>query len=499
MTDYLHASETSVDPIETSETIGLADSDDSQAPELVSTGDLALSDRAALRRVAGLSTELADITEVEYRQLRLERVVLVGVWTDGTAKEAEASLAELARLAETAGSQVLEGLIQRRSRPDAATYIGSGKANELAGIVTAVGADTVICDGELSPGQLRQLEGKVRVKVIDRTALILDIFAQHASSKEGKAQVELAQLQYLLPRLRGWGDALSRQAGGRAGGGNGGVGLRGPGETKLESDRRGIGRRMAKLRRQIGNMDQVRATKRGRRVANEVPSVAIAGYTNSGKSSLLNAITGAGVLVQDALFATLDPTTRRSQTPDGMTYTLTDTVGFVRHLPHQLVEAFRSTLEEVAEADLVLHVVDASDAMPEGQVAAVREVLAEVVEERGEAMPPELLVVNKIDAADHFTLARLRNLLPGAVFVSARNGTGITELRDRIAATLPHPSVAVDVLVPYTRSDLVARVHAEGEVTTKDHTEHGTRLRAKVFPDLAAALETFVTDPSGRL
>ncbi len=465
----------------------------------MSTGDLALSDRAALRRVAGLSTELADITEVEYRQLRLERVVLVGVWTDGTAEEAEASLAELARLAETAGSLVLEGLVQRRSRPGRRHLHRFRQGHELARIVTAVGADTVICDGELSPGQLRQLEGKVRVKVIDRTALILDIFAQHASSKEGKAQVELAQLQYLLPRLRGWGDALSRQAGGRAGGGNGGVGLRGPGETKLESDRRSIGRRMAKLRRQIGDMDQVRATKRGRRVANEVPSVAIAGYTNSGKSSLLNAITGAGVLVQDALFATLDPTTRRSETPDGMTYTLTDTVGFVRHLPHQLIEAFRSTLEEVAEADLVLHVVDASDSMPESQVAAVREVLAQVVEERGEAMPPELLVVNKTDAADHFTLARLRNLMPGAVFVSARNGTGITELRDRIAATLPHPSVALDVLVPYTRSDLVARVHAEGEVTTKEHTEHGTRLRAKVFPDLAAALEQFVTNPSGRL
>ena len=497
MTDYLHA-QADVDPTETSGFVGPVDSDELQAaePELVSTGELALSDRAALRRVAGLSTELADVTEVEYRQLRLERVVLVGVWTEGTAEEADASLTELARLAETAGSQVLEGLVQRRTRPDAATYIGSGKVHELAGIVTAAGADTVICDGELSPGQLRQLEGKLRVKVIDRTALILDIFAQHASSKEGKAQVELAQLQYLLPRLRGWGDALSRQAGGRAGG-TAGVGLRGPGETKLESDRRGINRRMAKLRRQIAGMDRIRATKRGRRVANEVPSVAIAGYTNAGKSSLLNAITGAGVLVEDALFATLDPTTRRSRTPDGLTYTLTDTVGFVRHLPHQLVEAFRSTLEEVAEADLVLHVVDASDPMPERQVAAVRDVLAEVVEERGEAAPPELLVVNKTDAADAFTLARLRNLMPGAVFVSAHNGTGITELRDRIAAALPHPSVVVDVLVPFARADLVARAHAEGDVITKEHTEHGTRLRAKVFPDLAAVLERFVTDASG--
>jgi GTPase len=496
MTDYPYAPDASVNPMATSEPfapVDSADYEDSQVtgPELVSSGDLELSDRAALRRVGGLSTELTDITEVEYRRLRLERVVLVGVWTEGTVEQAEASLVELARLAETAGSQVLEALIQRRSRPDAATYIGSGKAHELAGIVADVGADTVICDGELSPGQLRQLEGRLKVKVIDRTALILDIFAQHASSKEGKAQVELAQLAYLLPRLRGWGDALSRQAGGRAGGGNAGVGLRGPGETKLESDRRGINKRMSKLRRQIAGMDQIRATKRGRRVANEVPSVAIAGYTNAGKSSLLNAITGAGVLVEDALFATLDPTTRRSQTPDGLTYTLTDTVGFVRHLPHQLVEAFRSTLEEVADADLVLHVVDASDPMPEGQVAAVREVLAEIIEERGAAMPPELLVVNKVDAADPFTLARLRNLMPGAVFVSARNGTGLRELRDRIAAGLPHPSVTVDVLVPFTRADLVARIHAEGEVTTKEHTEHGTRLRAKVYPDLGAALEGF--------
>jgi GTPase len=497
MTDYPYAPDANVDPTETSHPIGPVDSPDYEdaqvtGVELVSTGDLELSERAALRRIVGLSTELDDITEVEYRRLRLERVVLVGVWADGNAERAEASLAELARLAETAGSQVLEGLIQRRNRPDAATYIGSGKVNELADLVTSSGADTVICDGELSPGQLRQLESRLKVKVIDRTALILDIFAQHARSKEGKAQVELAQLQYLLPRLRGWGDALSRQAGGMGGGGNGGVGLRGPGETKLETDRRSIGKRMSKLRRQIAGMEQVRATKRGRRVANEIPSVAIAGYTNAGKSSLLNAITDAGVLVEDALFATLDATTRRHETPEGLTYTLTDTVGFVRHLPHQLIEAFRSTLEEIAEADLVLHVVDASDPMPEGQVSAVREVLNEVIEEHGDAMPPELLVVNKVDSADPFTLARLRNLLPGAVFVSARNGTGMTELRERIAATLPHPSVAIDVLLPYTRSDLVARVHAEGEVMTLDHTEHGTRLRARVYPDLAAVLDEFV-------
>ncbi len=383
-----------------------------------------LEERTSLRRVAGLSTELTDVTEVEYRQLRLERVVLVGVWTEGTSEQARASMTELARLAETAGSQVLDGLVQRRSRPDPATFIGSGKVLELRDAVAAAGADTVICDGELSPGQLRQLEDKLKVKVIDRTALILDIFAQHARSRDGKAQVELAQLSYLLPRLRGWGEALSRQVGGRAAGGVG-IGGRGPGETKIELDRRRIRTRMSKLRREIFAMRQVRETQRGSRRRNEVPAVAIVGYTNAGKSSLLNALTGAGVLVEDALFATLDPTTRRASTADGRTYTLTDTVGFVRHLPHQLVEAFRSTLEETAAADLLVHVVDASDPLPEDQIKAVRQVLVEIGEKQAGTMPRELLVVNKTDAAGDLQLARLRHLLPDAVFVSAQRGDGM--------------------------------------------------------------------------
>src|SRR6201986_3139413 len=344
-----------------------------------STGELALDDRAALRRVAGLSTELADISEVEYRQLRLERVVLVGVWTEGSATDADASLAELAALAETAGSQVLEGMGPRRSKPDASTYIGSGKAQELREVVLATGADTVICDGELSPAQLTALEKAVKVKVIDRTALILDIFAQHATSREGKAQVSLAQMEYMLPRLRGWGESMSRQAGGRAGGSGGGVGLRGPGETKIETDRRRIRERMAKLRRDIKAMKKARDTQRSRRLGSDLPSIAICGYTTAGKSSLLNALTGAGVLVQDALFATLEPTTRRGQFDDGRPFVLTDTVGFVRHLPTQLVEAFRSTLEEVVDADLLVHVVDGSDANPLGQINAVRQVVNEVV------------------------------------------------------------------------------------------------------------------------
>jgi GTP-binding protein HflX len=449
-------------------------------------GDYELEERTSLRRVAGLSTELTDVAEVEYRQLRLERVVLVGVWTEGSAEQARASLTELARLAETAGSLVLDGLIQRRSRPDPATYIGAGKVDELRSAVLEAGADTVICDGELSPGQLRQLEDKLKVKVIDRTALILDIFAQHARSKDGKAQVELAQLSYLLPRLRGWGEALSRQVGGRAAGGVG-IGGRGPGETKIELDRRRIRHRMSKLRREISGMKQVRATQRGSRKRGGVPSVAIVGYTNAGKSSLLNALTGAGVLVEDALFATLDPTTRRTATSDGRTYTLTDTVGFVRHLPHQLVEAFRSTLEETAEADLLVHVVDASDALPEDQIKAVRQVLVEVGEEYG-SMPHELLVVNKTDAAGDLQLARLRHLLPEAAFVSARTGEGIDKLRARIAELLPRPEVDVELLLPYAQGSLVARVHSEGEVLAEEHTPHGTRLHARVGADLATAV-----------
>jgi len=458
-----------------------------------SAGDLELADRHALRRVAGLSTELEDITEVEYRQLRLERVVLVGVWAEGTVADAENSLTELAQLAETAGSQVLEGLIQRRSRPDPSTYVGRGKVDELRDVVAALAADTVICDGELSPSQLRTLEQRVKVKVVDRTALILDIFAQHAKSKEGKAQVELAQLQYLLPRLRGWGETLSRQSGGsgRGGGAGGGVGLRGPGETKLETDRRRINARIARLKRENDAMRTIRQTKRSGRRRNAVPGVAIAGYTNAGKSSLLNRLTGAGVLVEDALFATLDPTIRRSRTADGRIYTLSDTVGFVRHLPHQIVEAFRSTLEEVADSDLIVHVVDGAHPDPQEQVRAVREVLAEV----GADTLPELLVINKVDAADEEVLLLLKRLWPDAIFCSARSGTGLGDLRLAIESRLPHPAVEMHVRVPYDRGDLVARVHGRGEVLWSGHSEDGTALHIRVDEALAAELRTFCIDP----
>jgi GTP-binding protein HflX len=456
-----------------------------------STGELALDDRAALRRVAGLSTELTDISEVEYRQLRLERVVLVGVWTDGSAADADASLAELAALAETAGSEVLEGMVQRRSKPDSSTYIGSGKAQELREVVSATGADTVICDGELSPAQLTALEKAVKVKVIDRTALILDIFAQHATSREGKAQVTLAQMEYMLPRLRGWGESMSRQAGGRAGGSGGGVGLRGPGETKIETDRRRIRERMSKLRREIKDMKQVRDTQRSRRLGSDLPSIAIVGYTNAGKSSVLNALTGAGVLVQDALFATLEPTTRRGEFDDGRPFVVSDTVGFVRHLPTQLVEAFRSTLEEVVDADLLVHVVDGADVNPLAQISAVRQVISEVLADHDSGPAPELIVVNKTDAASGLGLAKLRRALPGALFVSARTGDGIDALRRRMAELAAPTDTAVDVVIPYNRGDLVSRVHADGRVQQTEHIADGTRIKARVPVALAASLRQF--------
>lgn len=450
------------------------------------------SERAALRRVVGLSTELEDVTEVEYRQLRLERVVLVGVWTSGTAQDADNSLAELAALAETAGALVLDGVIQRRLKPDPATYIGSGKAEELRDIVLETGADTVVCDGELSPGQLIHLEDVVKVKVVDRTALILDIFAQHAKSREGKAQVALAQMQYMLPRLRGWGQSLSRQmGGGGSGSAGGGMATRGPGETKIETDRRRIREKMAKMRREIAEMKTSRDVKRQERHRHQVPSVAIAGYTNAGKSSLLNRLTGAGVLVENSLFATLDPTVRRAETPSGRLHTLADTVGFVRHLPHHLVEAFRSTMEEVADSALILHVVDGSHPVPEEQLAAVREVIRDV----GAADVPEVVVVNKADVADPLTIQRLLRAEPHAIAVSTHTGFGIEELRALIDEELPRPDVELELLMPFTEGALVSRVYGEGEVLSEEHTADGTVLTVRVHEGLASALRPFQPEP----
>ncbi|NPC97432.1 GTPase HflX [Nocardioides sp. zg-DK7169] len=445
-----------------------------------------LAERHALRRVATLRTDLEDITEVEYRQLRLERVVLVGVWTEGSVQDAENSMAELALLAETAGSEVLEAIYQRRQTPDPATYIGRGKVDGLKEIVAATGADTVICDGELAPSQLRNLEDRLKVKVVDRTALILDIFAQHAKSKEGQAQVELAQLSYMKQRLRGWGGNLSRQVGGRVAGGAG-IGGRGPGETKIETDRRRINTKIAKLRRELKEMKGTRDTKRSERRRHQIPSVAIAGYTNAGKSSLLNRLTNAGVLVEDSLFATLDPTTRRTTTEDGRVYTMSDTVGFVRHLPHQLVEAFRSTLEEVADADLILHVVDGSHPDPEGQISAVRAVLADIEA----ADVPELIVINKADQADPMVIARLQQREPHCVVVSAKTGQGIAEALAVIESELPRPDVEFRVLLPYERGDLVNRIHQQGEIESLEHTAEGSLVRGRANADLAGELEEY--------
>ncbi len=452
------------------------------------TDDFELEARSGLRRVSGLSTELDDVTEVEYRQLRLENVVLVGVYPHGTLAEAEYSLRELALLCNTAGATVLDGVLQQRDMPDAATYIGSGKAKELADIVSQEGADTVVADTELSPSQRRALEDVVRVKVIDRTAVILDIFSQHAKTREGKAQVELAQLQYLLPRLRGWGESMSRQAGGQVGGAAAGMGSRGPGETKIELDRRRINQRIARLRKQIAGFAPARASKRRNRERTNVASVAIAGYTNAGKSSLLNRLTGAGVMVQDALFATLDPTVRKAETPDGRPYTLTDTVGFVRHLPHELVEAFRSTLEEVADADVIVHVVDGAHPDPGAQIHTVRQVIADV----GAEDLPEIIVFNKSDLIDPDREVELRGLAPGAVFVSAKKDFGIDRLHRAIAEVLPRPTLHRVLVIPFDRGDLVAFAHEHGDVLDTSYGESGTRVEVMLDDKALAVLGDYV-------
>ena len=452
----------------------VADYELSENPE---SSNQDLQDRQALRRVSGLSTELQDVSDAEYRQLRLEKVVLVGVWTQGSAQDADNSLKELAALAETAGSQVMEALIQRRDKPDSATFIGSGKVKEVREAVVATGADTVVCDGELSPAQLRTLEQKVKVKVVDRTALILDIFAQHAKSREGKAQVELAQMSYMLPRLRGWGDSLSRQAGG--------IGGRGPGETKIETDRRRINDKMSKLRREIKDMKISRDTKRNERRRNNIPSVAIAGYTNAGKSSLLNRLTGADVLVENALFATLDPTVRKTESADGRIYTLVDTVGFVRHLPHQLVEAFKSTLEEVSESDLIVHLVDGAHPDPQEQLRAVRQVIDEI----GGGEIAEIIAINKADIAAPEVLMELLRKESNAYAISARTGYGVETLVKAIESALPKPKVEINVVIPFSRGDLVSAVHEQGEIISEEYLPEGTRLHAMVGGALAKKIE----------
>jgi GTP-binding protein HflX len=418
---------------------------------------------------------------------RLEQVVLISSYA-GPEPEAVESLEELEALTSSAGARVLERVLQHRTHPDPNTYFGPGKSQDLKRIVAEVGADTVVADSELSPSQRRDLEDIVGVKVIDRTAVILDIFSQHATSREGKAEVELARLQYLLPRLRGWGQSMSRQAGGQVGTGGAGMGSRGPGETRLELDRRRIHMRMARLRKQISNFRGARETKRSSRVRNRVPSVAIVGYTNAGKSSLLNRLTAADTLVEDALFATLDTTVRKAQTHDGRPFTITDTVGFIRHLPHQLVEAFRSTLEEIALADALLHVVDASHSDPAGQISTVRDVLGEV----GVRHLPEIVVFAKIDLVDESRRTELSLLEPQAVLVSTVSGEGLSALVDRMSEVIPAPEVEMTLLVPYEDGDIISRLHVGGRVLSTEYRDDGTLVTALVHPHEVESLKPLV-------
>ena len=408
-----------------------------------------------------------------------EKAVLVGV---GPGYDEE-RLDELAALATTAGAEPVARVVQARSDPDPATFVGKGKIREVHEALHRNGAEAAIFDDELSPGQLRNLEERLGVKVVDRTALILDIFALHARSREGKAQVELAQLNYLLPRLRGWGEAMSRLGGG--------IGTRGPGETKLEVDRQHIRRRITRLRRDIADLSRTRATKRSRREASGIPQMALAGYTNAGKSTLMNALTSARVLVADQLFATLDPTVRRVALPGGRKATLSDTVGFVSKLPHDLVESFRSTLEEVALASLVLHVADGSAPELDRQVAAVREVLAEI----GAGDIPEVLALNKIDLLPGEDRARLGRRFPGAIHVSARTGEGLEDLLEAVVRTLPAPPVEVMLLVPFDREDVIARLYREAEVLAREPNTEGTVVRARVGKHQLAWTKQFLARP----
>ena len=407
---------------------------------------------------------------------RRERIVLVGVAVPPTTlDDAESSLDELSALIDTAGADEVERVLQRRDSPDAATFVGKGKAEELRELSYQVDADTVVFDEELTPAQSRNLEKILGRTAIDRTAVILDIFAQHAHSQEGKAQVELAMLRYRLPRLRGKGKALSQQAGG--------IGTRrGPGETQLEVDRRRLVRRVTKLEADLKVLTKNRRIQRKARARSRLQTVALVGYTNAGKSTVLNRLTDAGVLVEDRLFATVDPTTRRLELPGGERVLLSDTVGFVRKLPTQLVEAFRSTLEEVAEADLLVHVVDASAADPEAQMEAVHHVLREI----GADEVPELVAFNKSDLVGPDgaggEIKRLLDRHPGSVALSARTGDGVDGLLEALGERLRMLSRTVEMLVPYERGDVVAALHRQGEVLSEEHEADATRLRVRL-PD----------------
>jgi len=408
----------------------------------------------------------ATVTDLE---VAIQRAFLVGVEMPGmTTIDAERSLAELTLLTDTAGSEPVDQELVRRTRIDPATYIGSGKAEELATLTKALDIDVVVFDNQLTPAQQRNLQKLFGCDVVDREGLILDIFAQHAHTKVGALQVELAMNRYNLPRLRGKGTSLSQQGAG--------VLARGPGETKLETDRRRILQRNTKLERELKETVKHRETQRKSRKRSEIPQVSIVGYTNAGKSTLLNALTDAGVLVEDRLFATLDSTVRRLELPNRRAVLIADTVGFVRRLPHHLVEAFRSTLSEVAEADHLLHVVDGTDPDPAGQIAAVREVLLEI----DAADVRELIVFNKADLIGKQALGRLTNLYPDAVFISALKGTGLEELLVKVGELVERTMVTLTLEIPYARGDLVAAAHRLGEVIEEKHDDNGMILEVRV-------------------
>jgi len=410
-----------------------------------------------------------------------ERIVLVGVTMGGqTDDETEEGLDELSLLIDTAGADEAARITQRRDSPDSTFYIGKGKVDELKEVCLALDVDTVVFDNELSPGQQYNLEKALGRTALDRTAVILDIFAQNAHTLEGKAQVELAMLRYRLPRLRRGAKAgLSQQGGG--------IGTRGPGETRLEVDRRRIMRRITKLEQDLVALRHTRQTQRKSRGRSGLASVVIVGYTNAGKSTLLNSLTRAGVLVEDRLFATLDPTTRRLSLPGGEPVLLTDTVGFIRQLPHGLIESFKSTLEIAAEADMLVHVVDASAVHPGQQITAVREVLAEI----GADQVPEFIVFNKADLVDDWGASLVEDH-QGAVAVSALRNEGLEVMMRRLADRMRAITQVTELMVPYDRGDILASIHREGEVVMSELEDGGMRIRARLSSASEGRLREFV-------